>query len=53
MLSEDPKIWIFNNLNYLFPNLTQFLTKQWDTWAKFPVRYINFLWVIPADPWEK
>ena len=50
MPSEDPKIWIYTNLKYPFPLLTQFLTDQWNTGVDFPVKSLNFLLVIPADP---
>ena len=46
---EDPKNWIYYNLKNLFPLLIQFPTDQRDTWFKFPVRSLSFLWVIPAD----
>ena len=34
----------------LFILLTQFTMEQRDTWVEFPVRSLNFLRVIPADP---
>ena len=32
---EDPKNWIYYNLKYLSPLLTQFLNEQCDTWVEF------------------
>jgi hypothetical protein len=49
MPSEDQKNWIYNNLKYLFPLFDTIL----DGPTEFPVRSLNFLRVIPADPWGK
>ena len=38
MPSEDPQNWIYNDLDNLFPLLTQFAMDQWDTLGEFPVR---------------
>ena len=50
MPSEDQKNLINISTKCLFPLLVPFSVNLQEIWVRFLVRYINFLWVIPADP---